>query len=124
AQLRQQLDEIVHAIIDHEGSAARAEPLAVFLCDMPDSEAAILGAIVRPPEDGAAPGLQWHSQMLLIPGCQRGVVTRALEEEAADSSDLCHCSLLGPRLPHDNHASRNTSDRFTASTVAGPLARA
>src|SRR5262245_56168676 len=58
AQLCQQLGEVVDAIVDHEGSAARAEPLRVLLRDMPDSKTAILGAIVGPPENGAAPSFQ------------------------------------------------------------------
>src|SRR6185503_4762711 len=98
AQLRQQLDEIVDAVIDHEGAPARAEPLTVLLRDMPHGEAAILGAIFRPFEDGAAPSLQRHAQVLAIPGGQRSVVMRALEEDAADSGDLGHRSLLSRKV--------------------------
>src|SRR5258707_806662 len=52
-QLFQQLAEVVDPVIDHEGRFAWAEPLAVFLRDMPYREASILGLVVRPSEDRA-----------------------------------------------------------------------
>src|SRR5580765_4239406 len=90
AQLRNQLAEIVDAIIDHERRIAGAEPLAVLARDMPRAHSLVIGLVIRPAQRRAAPGLQRHAQMLLIPGGQRLVVVPALEEDAADSGDSRH----------------------------------
>src|SRR6266496_1434439 len=89
-QLLQQLAEVVDPVVDHEGRFAWAEPLAVFLREMPHSKASILGLVVRPFEDSAAKVFQPHAQVLPIPRCQRGAVAFTLEEDAADSGNLRH----------------------------------
>src|SRR5436190_14735755 len=89
-QLVQQLVEVVDPVVDHEGRSAWAEPLAVFLRDMPHSKASILGLVVRPFEDSAAKVFQRHAQVLPIPRCQCSAVACALEEDAADSGNLRH----------------------------------
>src|SRR5262245_35755969 len=89
-KLREHLAEVVDSVVDHEGRITWAEPLAVAFRDMPHREAPVLGSVVRPFEDSTSKVLQRHAQMLLIPGCQRGATALALEEDAADSSDLCH----------------------------------
>src|SRR3989442_15969366 len=90
AQLLQQLAEVVDPVVDHEGRFAWAEPLAVFLRDMPHSEASIIGLVVRPFEDSAAKVFQRHAQVLPIPRCQCSAVAFALEENSADSGNLRH----------------------------------
>src|SRR4051812_47091394 len=54
AQLLHQRAEIIDAVVDHEGRVAGAEPLAVFVRDMPGGDASILGLVVWPAEDRAA----------------------------------------------------------------------
>ena len=78
---------------------AWAEPLAVFLREMPHRKASILGLVVRPSEDSAAKVFQPHAQVLAIPCCQRGAVAFTLEEDAADSRNLRHIALLRIQPP-------------------------
>src|SRR5882672_4774359 len=89
-QLLQQLAGVIDPVVDHEGGFAWAEPLAVFLREMPHSKASILGLVVRPFEDSAAKVFQRHAQVLLIPRCQCTAVAFALEEDAAGSGNLRH----------------------------------
>src|SRR5213594_3206892 len=89
-QLLQHLTEVVDSVVDHKGRLAWAEPLAVFLRDMPHSKASILGLVVRPSEDRAAKVFQRHAQVLPIPRCQCSTVACTLEEDAADSGNLRH----------------------------------
>ncbi len=97
-RLLQHLAEVIDPVVDHERRMARAEPLAVLLGDVPHGQAVIIGLVVRPFEDGAAKVLQRQAQVRLIPGRQCGVVACALEEDAADSGDLCHrCPLVFSR---------------------------
>src|SRR5262245_19366314 len=67
---------------------------------MPDGDATFLGSVVGPSEDGTSEFLQRQAQVLLIPGGQRGAARFALEENAADSRDLCHRRLLLVGPPH------------------------
>src|SRR3989441_136476 len=128
-QLLQQLAEVVDPVVDHEGRFARAEPLAVFLRDMPHSKALILGLIVRPFEDGAAKVFQRHTQVLPIPRCQCSAVAFALEEDAADSGNLRHrCPptylvRLTPRLSCGPRAPQRLCPRPPARRLLQPLGR-
>src|SRR5438093_10595453 len=89
-QLLQQLAEVVDPVVNHEGRFAWAEPLAVFLREMPHSKTSILGLVVRPFEDSAAKVFQRHAQVLPIPRCQCSSVALTLEEDAANSGNLRH----------------------------------
>src|SRR5438552_3999436 len=88
--LLQQLAEVVDPVVAHEGRSAWAEPLAVFLRDMPHSQASILGLVVLPSEDRAAKVFQRHAQVLPIPRCQCSTVACTLEEDAANSGNPRH----------------------------------
>src|SRR5690349_12798376 len=95
-QLLQQLAEVVDPVVDHEGRFAWAKPLAVFLGDMPHGNASILGLVVRPSEDCAAPVFQHEPQVLLVPRRQCRVVACAFEEDAADAGNFRHVSPQEP----------------------------
>ncbi len=78
-QLCQHFIEVVDPIVDREGRVTRAEPLTVFIREMPHSEILAFGLVVRPFEYGAAEVFQLQSQvLLLIARSQRGALALAL----------------------------------------------
>src|SRR5690606_30381053 len=106
-EVREQLVQVVDPVVDHERRVAGREPRGVRLRDAPDGEAAVLGPVLPPPQDGAAPRLQPQPQVLLIPRRQCRGIALALEEHAANARHPRHpspprwslctavCSLVG-----------------------------
>src|SRR4051812_43629063 len=103
-QVGDQLEQIVDTVVDHEGGFARAEPLAVPFCDVPDRDAPIAGLVVGPAEDRAPEFLDRYPEMVSIPRCKRGAIRSRLEEDAADSGDPCHASLPDRGTSHRSSA--------------------
>src|SRR6185503_2403973 len=48
AQLRDHLVKVVDSVVDHERRVTGTEPLALFFCDVPNSEALVFSLIIRP----------------------------------------------------------------------------
>src|SRR5262245_24567074 len=90
AQLRQQVVEVIHAVVDHEARLARTEPIAFLIRDVPDGEAAVLRLVLWPLQDRAAPRLEHQSQVARIPGSELLVIRPRLEEYAPDSGHSRH----------------------------------
>ena len=61
---------------------------------MPHGEATVLGLVVGPFEDRAAPGLELNSQVLAVPLGELLVIVGGFEEYTADSCDLDRKSVV------------------------------
>jgi hypothetical protein len=92
-ELDQHFIQIIHSIINHEKGVARAEPLAAFLCDVLHREALILCFVVRPFQHCTTKALEGDAEMLLIPGCERFIVTLCYEKDSTNSSNFRHLLL-------------------------------
>src|SRR5690606_41694387 len=111
-EVREQLVQVIGPVVDHERRVAGREPRRVRLRDVPDGEAAVLGAVVGPPQHGAAPRLQRYPQVLLVPCRECLVVALALEEHAADARH--------PRHPSPPRRSMRTAVWSLVGTLEGP----
>src|SRR5215217_2109767 len=64
-QLLDQCVHVVDAVVDHERRRARVEPLGVLRRHTPHRHAAVLGRVVRPPENRPAEAFERHAEVLL-----------------------------------------------------------
>src|SRR4051794_39016646 len=66
-ELGDHLQKIIDSVIDHETRFTGTEPLALSPGKMPCRSPFVFCGVIRPLKSGAAPGLDRHAEMFLIP---------------------------------------------------------
>lgn len=93
-QLFKHFIQVVDPIVDHKGGVTGTEPLASSICKMPCGKTQVFGLIIRLPKYSTTKIFQCHTQVFLIPGCQRSPITPALKKDSANAGYLRHGNLL------------------------------
>src|SRR5579862_2630653 len=90
---REQRAEVIHSVVDHEGSRARRKRITLGRHDGP-GRCTVHRLVVRvcPAKGSAAPVLHVDAEVLLVPGLQRLWVF-GLKEDATNSSNTFHVDL-------------------------------